>query len=88
MANAPHEKKITSVKSFVDEISALRQGKPAANAEQWFFRGQKNAAWEVRPHIFRGDDLASEHVLIERAQRQNPIEFRDCTNSFEILTKL
>ena len=81
-------KRITSVKMFVDEISALRQDKPNANAEEWFFRGQKNSTWEVRPNIFRGDDLASEHILIERAQRQNPVEFRDCINNFEILTKL
>jgi hypothetical protein len=73
---------------FVDEISSLRQDKAAANAEQWFFRGQKNSGWGISPNIFRGDDLASEHILIERAQRQNPIEFRDCANNFEVLTKL
>lgn len=81
-------KHITSVKMFVDEITLLRQDKIATNAEQWFFRGQKNSEWEVRPNIFRGDDLASEHILIERAQRQNPVEFRDCVNNFEMLTKL
>jgi hypothetical protein len=73
---------------FVDEITSLRQNKLPENAEQWFFRGQKNSAWEVRPNIFCGDTLASEHILIERAQRQNPIEFRDCVNNFEVLTKL
>jgi len=88
MASTAQEKKITSVKSFVDNISDMRHNNSADNAEQWFFRGQKNSAWEVRPHIFRGDDLASEHILIDRAQKQNPIEFRDCINSFEILTKL
>ena len=88
MASESQDKKITSVKMFVDEITYLRQGKAAANAEQWFFRGQKNSAWEVRPNIFREDILASEHILIERAQRQNPVEFRGCANNFEILTKL
>lgn len=88
MANEHQGKKIASVKMFVDEITFLRQDRVAANAEQWFFRGQKNSAWEVRPNIFRGDDLASEHILIERAQRQNPVEFRNCVNNFEILTKL
>jgi hypothetical protein len=88
MADENQGKRITSVKVFVDEITALRRDKIAANAEDWFFRGQKNSTWDVRPYIFRGDDLASEHILIERAQRQNPVEFRDCVNNFEILTKL
>ena len=81
-------KKITSVKQFVDEITDLRKERPADNAQQWFFRGQKNSNWDVRPNIFRGDELATEHLLIDKAQRQNPIEFRDCTSKFEILTKL
>ncbi|NCB26334.1 MAG: FRG domain-containing protein [Bacteroidia bacterium] len=88
MANRSQDKKIESVKMFVDEITSLRRDRTAANAEEWFFRGQKNSGWEVRPYIFRGDDLASEHILIDRAQRQNPVEFRNCVNNFEILTKL
>lgn len=79
--------KITSVKSFVEEITRFRTDVPEINAEQWFFRGQKNAAWDVRPNIFRGDKLFSEHTVLERAQRQNHIEFRECDNKFEILTK-
>jgi hypothetical protein len=50
MATESQEKKITSVKSFVDTISAMRRDNPALYAEQWFFRGQKNSTWEVRPH--------------------------------------
>jgi hypothetical protein len=88
MPSENRERRITSVKIFVEEITKFRTESPAINAEQWFFRGQKNAAWEVRPNIFRGDNLASEHIVIERAQRQNPIEFRECANNFEILTKL
>ena len=88
MATQKPGKEIVSVKMFVDEITSLRRNRIAANAEEWFFRGQKNSAWEVRPYIFRDDDLASEHILIERAQRQNPVEFRNCVNNFEILTKL
>lgn len=81
-------KKVISVKQFVDEITSLRRERPADNAQQWFFRGQKNSGWDVRPNVFREDNLATEHLLIDRAQRQNPIEFRECTNNFEILTKL
>jgi hypothetical protein len=85
---ATETKNITSVKAFVEAISTLRKERLADNAQQWFFRGQKNSSWEVRPSIFRGDDLVSEHIFIDRARRQNPIEFRDCTSDFEILTKL
>lgn len=81
-------KKITSVKQFVDEITVLRKERAADNAQQWFFRGQKNSDWDVRPSVFREDDLMTEHLLIDKAQRQNPIEFRECTSNFEILTKL
>lgn len=88
MASDRQEKRISSVKAFVDEIMRLKNDIPPSNAEQWFFRGQQNAAWDVRPNIFRNDNLASEHIVIERAQRQNPVEFRECINNFEILTKL
>lgn len=88
MPSETNERRITSVKTYVDEITKFRSDNPAINAEQWFFRGQKNASWEVRPNIFRGDNLASEHIVIDRAQRQNPVEFRDCANNFEVLTKL
>lgn len=81
-------KKISSVKVFVEEITALRGASPAYYGEQWFFRGQKNVAWDVRPSIFRDENLACEHLMIEQAKRQNPIEFRECVTDFEILTKL
>ena len=82
------EEKISSVKAFVKKITELRSDNLASNAEQWFFRGQKNARWDIRPNVFRDDNLALEHILIPRAQRQNPIEFRDCVDNLEILTKL
>src|SRR5215510_12537 len=82
------EEKISSVKAFVEKIAKLRSDNPASNAEQCFFRGQKNAWWDVRPSIFRGNTLALEHKLIEKAKQQNPMEFRDCVNNLEILTKL
>ena len=88
MDSNKRNKRIFSVKSFVDEIMYLRDDTPATNAEQWFFRGQNNADWDIRPNVFRDDNLAAEYQVIENAQRQNPIEFRECTNNFEILTKL
>lgn len=81
-------KTITSVKAFVDAITSLQKERNADNAQQWFFRGQKNIAWDVRPNIFRGEELTAEHIFIDRAQRQNPIDFHDCVSNFEILTKL
>lgn len=99
MATKSQDKRITSVKAFVDAIFSLRKGDPSdpdkefrgQNAEEWFFRGQKNSSWDVLPYIFRDENLASltfEHMLIERAQRQNPVEFRECSNNLELLTKL
>lgn len=85
---ATESKTITSVKAFVDEITQLRKDRNTDTAQQWFFRGQKNSAWDVRPSIFRGEELTAEHIFIDRAQRQNPLEFHDCTSNFEILTKL
>ena len=88
MSTEQPPKRISSVKAYVDEIAKLRGEQKPENDELWFFRGQMNALWDVRPSIFRGDNLALEHKLIERAQRQNPTEFRDCSNNLEILTKL
>jgi hypothetical protein len=79
---------ISSVNEFVEKITILRLKNPASNAEQWFFRGQKCSSWGVQPNIFRNDGLQYEHTIIDQAQRQNPLEFRDCTSNFEILTKL
>ena len=82
------EEEISSVNEFVEKITKLRRKNQASNAEQWFFRGQKCSSWVVQPNIFRGDGLNHEHIIIERALRQNPLEFRDCISNFEILTKL
>jgi hypothetical protein len=82
------EERISSVNAFVDRITKLRSEIPAGNAEQWFFRGQKCSLWGVQPNIFRSNGLSQEHAIIECAQRQNPLEFRDCVSNFEILTKL
>ena len=88
MPSYDQTKQITSVKSFINEIMRLKNDVLSSNVEQWFFRGQKNVAWDVRPNIFRDDNLALEHIVIERALCQNPVEFRECSNNFEILTKL
>lgn len=80
-------KKVATLKAFVDAILELRE-EPAINGEQWFFRGQANSKWDVRPSIFREDKLESEHLVIEQAERQNPEEFKQCSNNYELLTKL
>jgi len=79
---------ITTLLEFVEQITKLREKRTPENAEQWFFRGQKNSNWDVRPSVFREDNLATEHLLIDKAQRQNPLEFKECTDSIEVLTKL
>lgn len=81
-------KRISALKTYVDEILKLRKDTPAIGGEQWFFRGQSNSKWDVKPNIFREDKLESEHLVIEQARRQNPDEFKQCSDSYELLTKL
>lgn len=84
------EGKIKSVKNFVETIMQMRSEPDyqPIYGEQWFFRGQANSKWDIRPSTFRDDSIAFEHKIIERAQRYNPQEFRDCSNKLELLTKL
>ncbi len=86
--SSSESRKVTSLKAYVNHIEQLRTDNPAYYSEQWFFRGQKDAIWDVRPNIFRNDNLEHEHIIIESAKNQNPLEFRDCGNTFEFLTKL
>lgn len=90
MENLPISREITSVSGFIEAILDLRISKADeySSASYWFFRGQKNAMWAVRPNIFRNDTLQSETALIDAAMRQRPHDFRECTSEFEVLTKL
>lgn len=82
--------KINSVSSYIEAIFNLRKAKIAefSAASYWFFRGQKNSLWSMRPNVFRNDALSLEYEAIESALRQRPYDFRECRSDFEIPTKL
>ena len=83
-------KKITSIRTYIDTIMQFRDDPKYEEYPdyQWFFRGQKNCTWSVEPSIFRNDGIHKEYELIQSALRQNPFDFRDSKNHFEVLTKL
>ncbi len=83
-------KTINSVSKYIEAIFNLRKSKEdeSSCANFWFFRGQKCSLWSMRPSVFRGNALGAEFDMIQRALRQRPFDFRDCTTDFEILTKL
>ena len=77
---------ITSVDEFMKEISILNQNKKDPNA-QLFFRGQAVDYWDIRPSIFRDQMLSIEHNLMTEPLRQDPSEFYNLSESFEIMEK-
>lgn len=79
---------VKSVKTFIERVSKMKQDNASSQGKTWFFRGQKSASWDVRPSIFRNDYLISEDKIIDNAMCQNTVELRDCSNKFELLTKL
>lgn len=82
--------RVKNLCEFLEHVMELRHGKSQEEgvSQTWFFRGQKNAMWPIRPNIFRENNLSHEHVLIDQARRRNPQAFKDCTSRIEILTKL
>ena len=79
---------VKAVKTYIEKVSKMKKDNASAQGKTWFFRGQKNATWDVRPSIFRNDYLMSEDKIIDNAMCQNTVELRDCSNKFELLTKL
>ncbi len=84
-------KVIKSLKDYVDYIMQKRE-KMRNDDEfcsyRWFFRGQEDLTWSVKPNVFRNDEISLEDYVIDNALRQNPFDFYDTKSDFEILTKL
>ena len=78
---------ITSLSEYVQYIAKLKKESEGSN-EKFFFRGQANKNWDVRPSAFRDNTLAIEHDLILEACARVPFEFGEHKSSFERLTKL
>ena len=80
---------ISSLSEYIHTITSIRNSIiEEGNSETLFFRGQSNKAWDIRPSIFRDSLISVEHKIIQTAMARVPQEFRDCSSSFEELTKL
>ena len=81
---------IKSLKDYVNYI--MQKRKEMQNDElyayKWFFRGQEDSTWSVKPNVFRNDEISLEDRIIANALRHNPFDFCDIKSDFEILTKL
>lgn len=78
---------ITTLSEYVQYIAKLKSESEGSNYK-FFFRGQANKNWDVRPSAFRDNTLAIEHDLILEACARVPFEFGEHKSSFERLTKL
>lgn len=78
---------VTTLSEYVQYIAKLKSESEGSNYK-FFFRGQANKNWDVRPSAFRDNTLAIEHDLILEACARVPFEFGEHKSSFERLTKL
>ena len=82
-----------TIKSLKDYVNYIMQKRKEMQSDEfyshrWFFRGQEDATWSVKPNVFRNDEISLEDYVIDNALRQNPFDFYDSKSDFEILTKL
>ena len=87
-SNQTYETEIRSLSAYIECMHALKQNSKIQGADgRFFFRGQKNKSWEIRPSAFRNDLLSRESELIKDAYSRAPLEFSSL-GPFEQLTKL
>ena len=77
---------ITSVGSFLEEINNLRE-KEEDYALKYFFRGQQVEFWDISSSIFRSGMLNAEHQLLKEPLEKFPNEFKNLSNTFDLMTK-
>ena len=57
---------IKSLKDYVNYI--MQKRKEMQNDElyayKWFFRGQEDSTWSVKPNVFRNDEISLEDRII------------------------
>lgn len=80
---------IHSVHEFVNEIKLLSKALDNSKKEgRLFFRGQKNAEWQVYPSIFRNGWLSEESNMYNMLLLASPSEFSSQITAYEKLTKM
>ncbi len=77
---------IDSVSSFISEVKALRESADGTSTE-WYFRGQEADFWDIEPSVFRNDMLSIEHKLMQIPLQKIPMEFKEFSTLFDIMTK-
>ncbi|KAA2506896.1 FRG domain-containing protein [Alistipes onderdonkii] len=77
---------VNTLSEYVAYISQLQAANEGSN-ERFFFRGQSNKNWDVRPCLFRENNLTIESDIISEACARAPFEFGG-RSAFERLTKL
>ena len=77
---------ITSVGSFLEEINKLRE-KDEDYALKYFFRGKQVEIWDISSSICREEMLNSEHQLLKEPLEKFPSEFKNLSNTFDLMTK-
>lgn len=77
---------IDSVSSFISEVKALRESTDGTSTE-WYFRGQEADFWDIEPSVFRNDMLSIEHKLMQIPLQKIPMEFKEFSTMFDIMTK-
>ena len=80
---------IHSVHEFVNEIKLLSKALDNSKKEgRLFFRGQKNAEWQVYPSVFRNGWLSEESNMYNMLLLASPSEFSSQKTAYEKLTKM
>ena len=77
---------VNTLSEYVAYISQLQAANEGSN-ERFFFRGQSNKNWDVRPCLFRENNLTIESDIISEACARAPFEFGG-RSAFERLTTL
>lgn len=85
-SNTDYGIEITSVGSFIEKIKELKD-EDAGTSTEIYFRGQEVEFWGIEPSIFRNDMLSVEHKLMQIPLQKNPFDFKDLSDSFDIMTK-
>ncbi|RGV57235.1 FRG domain-containing protein [Bacteroides intestinalis] len=81
--------KISSLSEYINEITDFRERiLNEGKSETLYFRGQSDSSWDIRPSIFRNSLVSAESKIIQTAMARVPHEFKECSSSFEELTKL
>ena len=85
-SNMNYAIEINSVGTFIEKIKDLKNNDEGFSTEL-YFRGQEVESWGIEPSVFRNNMLSVEHKLMQIPLQKNPFDFKDLSDSFDIMTK-